>query len=174
VYGSGGGVSVLFAQPDYQANVVGAALYARYGRSGRAVPDVSAIGDPSTGYLVGQTQTFPDGTVRYSEYRIGGTSLSSPIFAGIMALADQARGKAHGFANPALYAADASAFRDVQAPAATVATVRVDYVDFVTPASGLIYSLRTFNQTLSLRAGSGYDDVTGRGSPSAAFLSLLK
>ena len=44
----------------------------------RAVPDVAMVGDPNTGFLVGQSQTFPDGTVKYSEYRIGGTSLSSP------------------------------------------------------------------------------------------------
>ena len=60
-------------------------------------------GDPQTGMLVGETQTFLDKSVRYSEYRIGGTSLSSPLFAGMMALADQVAGKAHGFANPALY-----------------------------------------------------------------------
>ena len=50
------------------------------------------VGDPSTGFLVGQSQTFPDGTVRYSEYRIGGTSLSCPLFAGVIAVADQLHG----------------------------------------------------------------------------------
>ena len=53
--------------------------------------------------LVGQTQTFPD-TSNTLEYRIGGTSLSSPLMAGIEALADQAAGHAHGFANPTVYA----------------------------------------------------------------------
>ena len=72
--------------------------------SGRGVPDVAAVGDPQTGLLVGQTQTFPDGAY-YDEYRIGGTSLASPIFAGIMALSDQRAGAPHGFANPAFYAA---------------------------------------------------------------------
>jgi hypothetical protein len=37
------------------------------------------VGDPSTGMLVGQTQTFSDGTY-YDEFRLGGTSLSSPLF----------------------------------------------------------------------------------------------
>ena len=60
------------------------------------------VGDPNTGFLVGQTQTFPEG-VSYDEYRIGGTSLSSPLFAGVMALADQQAGVHHGFANPFLY-----------------------------------------------------------------------
>ena len=63
------------------------------------MPDVAALGDPQTGLLVGQTQTFPDGAY-YAEYRIGGTSLSSPIFAGLMALAQQKAGREFGFANP--------------------------------------------------------------------------
>ncbi len=72
--------------------------------------------------LAGQTQVFPDGTY-YDEYRIGGTSLASPIFAGIMALADQKAGRPHGFANPLFYA-NKAAFFDVlpvkrQLPAAT-------------------------------------------------------
>ena len=69
--------------------------------------------DPTTGMLVGQTQSFPDGAY-YDTYRTGGTSVSSPLFAGMMALADQKAGKAHGFADPALYAAAGTgAFRDV-------------------------------------------------------------
>jgi len=170
--GAGGGVSVLFPVPSYQAGVVDAVL-ARYGRSGRAVPDVSALADPSTGYLVGQTQTFPDGTTKYSEYRIGGTSLSCPIFAGIMALADQAKGARHGFANPKLYSVPSSAFHDVQAPQTPVATVRADFNDFVSASSGVHFTLRTFDQTLSLKTGPGYDDVTGRGSPTASFIDAL-
>ena len=68
--------------------------------------------------LVGETQTFPDGSVRYGEYRIGGTSLSSPLFAGIEALADQAAGHPHGFANPAIYRWPAAgAFHDSTAAA---------------------------------------------------------
>ena len=57
--------------------------------------------DPNTGMLVGETQVFPNGT-HYGEYRIGGTSLSSPLMAGVIAIADDAAGFAHGFINPAL------------------------------------------------------------------------
>lgn len=94
--GNGNGVSKLFAEPSYQS---GAGL----SLSGRGVPDVAALGDPQTGLLIGQTQTFPDGKY-YDEYRVGGTSLSSPIFAGLMALADQKAGTPQGFANPVFYA----------------------------------------------------------------------
>ena len=68
--------------------------------------------------LIGETQTFSNGSVRYSEYRIGGTSLSSPLMAGVMALVDQARGRPLGFANPALYAlAGSRAYHDIAAAA---------------------------------------------------------
>lgn len=154
IYGSGGGVSRLFAEPFYQQGVVPEAVFVVQGRVGRAVPDIAALGDPQTGYLIGQTQTFPDGTVQYSEYRIGGTSVSSPIMAGIMALADQAKGQPHGFANPALYALNPSSFNDIVDPASTVAVVRNDFADFVS-ALPVRTSLRTFNQTLSLQRPPG-------------------
>src|SRR6266446_6432071 len=47
LYGSGGGVSRLFAEPSYQLGVVQDSVFAAQGHgSGRAVPDVSALGDP--------------------------------------------------------------------------------------------------------------------------------
>ena len=107
--GSGGGFSTLFNRPAYQDGVVNEAT------PGRAVPDVALDGDPTTGMLVGETQVFPNG-VRYGEYRIGGTSLSSPLFAGVQALAAQAAGGRLGFANPTIYAIardTPGAFRDV-------------------------------------------------------------
>jgi len=167
IYGSGGGTSRVFEQPWYQRGVVPASISGYYGGAkGRAVPDLAAVGDPNTGMLVGETQTFPDGSVRYSEYRLGGTSLSSPLMAGIEALADQSAGWAHGFANPAIYAlAGSSAYHDVVAPAHTVAVVRTDNANGVDPSGGLVYSLRTMNQTGTLVVAKGYDDVTGVGSP---------
>lgn len=174
LYGAGGGVSQLFAEPWYQQRIVQQSVFTAQGRTGRAVPDVAAVGDPNTGYIMGQTQTFPDGTVKYSEFREGGTSLSSPLFAGIMALADQAAGFHHGFANPALYAlAGSSAFTDIVNPASTVAVVRTNFNNNVDASGGLSYRLRTMNQTLSLHTTPGYDDVTGLGTPTSAFLSAL-
>jgi len=164
-------VSRIFAEPAYQQGVVPAAVFSAQGRTGRAVPDVAANADPNAGYLIGQTQTFPDGSVKYSEYRIGGTSLASPLFAGIMALADQAAGVPHGFANPLFYS-HPGAFTDVTSPASTVAVVRTNYVNGVDSSNGLAYRLRTANQTLSLQTTVGYDDVTGLGTPTAAILGL--
>jgi subtilase family serine protease len=140
------------------------------------VPDVSADADPSTDYLIGQTQTFPDGSVKYAEYRIGGTSLSSPLMAGIMALADQASGHPHGFVNPLLYQRlpGSSAIHDIVNPSQTVAVVRTDYVNGVDASGGLSYRLRTMDQTESLLTASGYDDTTELGTPRSLFISTLR
>src|SRR5207302_816377 len=135
LYGAGGGVSQLFPEPSYQVGVVHASVFSAQGRTGRAVPDVAADADPNTGYLIGETQTFPDGSVKYSEYRIGGTSLSCPLMAGIMALADQAAGQLHGFANPFFYS-QPGAFTDIVNPASTVAVVRTNSVNSVDASAG--------------------------------------
>ena len=175
-YGSGGGTSLFYAEPDYQKPVVPKKLAKRNGgKPARVVPDVSLVGDPNTGMLIGQTQTFPDGTVKYSEYRLGGTSLSSPLMAGVMALADQQAGRHHGFANPALYAQYGTpAYRDTVAPDQPIAVVRNDFVNFVDDTDGVTTSLRTFDQTESLATKPGYDDVTGVGSPNGQkFLNAL-
>ena len=48
--------------------------------------------DPSTGFLIGLHQTFPNGVAKYSQTRYGGTSLASPLLAGVIADVDQAAG----------------------------------------------------------------------------------
>jgi subtilase family serine protease len=161
LYGAGGGVSRLFPEPSYQS---GAGL----NLSGRGVPDVAALGDPQTGLLVGQTQTFPDGAY-YDEYRIGGTSLSSPIFAGLMALADQKAGHPHGFANPAFYANKAS-FYDVLSVKTVVA--RRNYNNSVDASAGTSDRLRTFDDysgSPTQHTNPGWDNVTGLGTPQGVF-----
>ena len=167
-YGSGGGTSRLFSQPWYQRGVVPDALARKNqtrGNKGRVVPDISMVGDPNTGMLVGQTQTFPEG-VSYDEYRIGGTSLSSPLFAGVMALADDVLGVHHGFINPTMYQklAGTPAITDVKHVKGAV--VRVDFLNGVDDSDGTITSTRTFDFAgLAIKTKPGYDDVTGLGVP---------
>ncbi len=176
LYGSGGGTSRLFAQPWYQVGVVPNIMSQAHGTAkGRVVPDVSAIADPQTGMLIGQTQTFPDGSY-YDTYRIGGTSLASPITAGLAALADQKLGHAHGFINPALYAAYGStSFRDVDSIGDSHGVWRVNYTNSVDASAGYRFIFRTLNVgdgtggiSLTIHTGSGYDNVTGVGSPNGA------
>ena len=175
LYGAGGGTSTLLAQPSYQRGVVPPSLSGAGNSAMRVVPDVAAVGDPNTGMVVGETQTFPDGT-KYGEQRIGGTSLASPLFAGMMALADQAAGFHHGFANPALYGlAGSSAFHDITPSSGRLAVVRNDYDNGVDDSAGVTTSLRTLDHDSSLATAAGYDNVTGVGTPNgASFLIGLK
>ena len=171
LYGGGGGTSRLFTQPRYQKDVVPASIADFFGQGPhRAVPDVAMLADPNTGFLVGQSQTFPDNTVRYSEYRIGGTSLSCPLFAGVVAVTNQLHGGPLGFVNPRLYSlAGTSAFHDVDhGRKVTTGVVRVDFVNGVDDKAGLTTSLRTLGQTGTLYTRKGYDDVTGIGTPNGA------
>ncbi len=170
LYGGGGGTSDLFKQPGYQKGVVPTSI-SEYSSATphRAVPDVAMDADPNTGFLIGETQTFPSGSAKYSEYRLGGTSLASPLFAGITAVADQGAGRALGFLNPLLYKlAGSSAFHDIVAPAKTLGVVRVNYVNSVDATGGLSYFLRTLGTPASIFARPGYDDVTGVGTPNGA------
>lgn len=172
--GGGGGVSKVFAQPLYQLGKVPTAVSEYFGgRPGRAVPDVAAIADPNTGFLVGQTQTFSDGSVRFDQYRIGGTSLASPLFAGIAALADQVAGHALGFANFAYYRlAGTPAFTDPSSLNRVTAVVRVNYNNNEDASEGYGIVLRTFNQKQTINLRHGYDDVTGIGTPNGAAFVL--
>jgi subtilase family serine protease len=182
IYGGGGGTSQLFKQPFYQVGVVPAKISKYFGNTpARAVPDVALDADPQTGMLVGQSQSFPDGSVQYAEYRIGGTSLASPLLAGLIASYDQALGGSLGFLNPLLYALNGSvAFHDINdGTAVTAGVVRNDFNNELDASDGITTTLRTFNQTESIYTRKGYDDVTGVGTPNGvkflySIASLLK
>ena len=165
LYGAGGGASSLFNQPAYQAGVAPGPY--------RTVPDVAMDADPNTGMLIGETQVFPDGTY-YDQYRIGGTSLASPLFAGMTALTLQNVGSRFGPLNPTIYADHASGqFTDINGvpQGDAPADVRVDFANGVDASGGLRYSVRTFDQDSSLTTGPGWDNVTGVGTPDSGWLT---
>ncbi len=202
-YGGGGGTSNQYLEPWYQEPVVPTELAARLGTGqlNRVVPDISMEGDPSTGMLVGETQEFADGTY-YDEYRIGGTSLSSPLLAGVLADADQAAHGSLGFVNPLLYhlAADgqgSQAFYDIL-PAGNQAVVRNDYLNGENAEGGVLTTARILGiegatesfcpkenpetgeceeplkeAPESLNAAPGFDSMTGIGSPGDQFIEEL-
>jgi subtilase family serine protease len=169
LYGAGGGNSSLFNQPKYQAGVVPAS-----NGSTRAVPDVAMDADPNTGMLIGETQTFPEGA-HYGEYRIGGTSLASPLFTGETALLEQNSGARLGFLNPTIYRkAKTKAFDDVKGTPPDPGNVRVDYANGLDASDGLLYSVRTFNQDSSLALAPGWDNITGVGTPNGFWITSVK
>ena len=183
LYGAGGGYSEVFKRPWYQDGVVPP------NTSGRAVPDIGLDGDPTTGMLVGETQNFPLASrygpagVIYGEFRLGGTSLASPLMAGVQAVA---QGSSRlGFANPRIYQLakkthkgwwdrknDTNPFYDVT-PQGDAGNVRADYVNSINADDGITWSVRTFNHDSSLTTGPGWDDVTGVGSITAGYLDAI-
>jgi subtilase family serine protease len=175
--GGGGGTSVLFAQPFYQVGKVPASVSEYFGATPmRAVPDIAMPADPNTGFEVGETQVFPDGTY-WDQYRIGGTSLASPLMAGVVAVADQFSHKSLGFINPLYYKLlGTRALHDIVAPTSPVAQVRTDYVNFLDNSQGTFFRLQTIDvQSTTLHDTPGYDDETGVGTPDgpAFFLGTL-
>jgi subtilase family serine protease len=166
LYGSGGGASTLFNQPAYQAGLTKSAV--------RQVPDVAMDADPNTGMLIGETQTFSDGAY-YDEYRIGGTSLASPLFAGLTALSLQNSGSTTGagLLNNLIYKDAATDFTDVKKTPNKLGDVRVDYVNGENAKDGLLYSVRTFGDDSSLAVTKGYDQVTGVGVPNTGWLTAI-
>ncbi|MBR7834261.1 S8/S53 family peptidase [Actinospica durhamensis] len=180
VGGSGGGRSTLFDQPAYQRGVVPDRLSAPAGEGTpmREIPDLAADADPDTGMLIGITLALPPGsTPQYLEGRAGGTSLATPLIAGIQADAEQAEGGVPlGFANPAIYLLYRSrAFHDVtDYPQGSGVPIAMADESRNLLTGALSDSVITFGQDESLTASPGYDDVTGVGTPTSAYLDSYR
>jgi subtilase family serine protease len=175
IYGGGGGTSSVFSEPWYQKGVVPSSLAktlpdgSTVSSPMRVTPDVSMDADPFTGFLIGETQVLPDGSTGYGESDIGGTSLASPLFAGLQADAIQAQGgRPIGFANPAIYAKYGSpAFSDVANSGPGVHAANILPAFDGDPAIAV-----TFGDDQLLKATRGYDDATGVGTATPYYLLL--
>ncbi|MEI9983358.1 MAG: S53 family peptidase [Aliidongia sp.] len=97
--GGGGGESIYLTKPAFQKNLPG---------TGRQLPDVSAVADPQTGAIIVMTE---NGAPTFS--LIGGTSLASPVFSAIWALANQAAGEPLGQAAPIIANMASGALTDI-------------------------------------------------------------
>jgi subtilase family serine protease len=140
---SAGGYSSLFRRPSYQDGVP------RIGRM-RGVPDVAADADSSTAMTLMFTGGVP--------YPAQGTSAATPLWAAVIALADQDAGQHLGFVNPAIYAI-------ARSPAYPRA-----FHDVVTGDNSVFWPTRLFT---GYQAGLGWDPITGWGSPNAQTLVPL-
>jgi subtilase family serine protease len=136
--------------------------------------------DPVTGKLIGGTPlggspiTNP-GTWQYTEHKYGGTSLSAPLFAGVQALAQQARGgKPFGFANLIMYERAASPYQLPDGNVPTAVSYRPDSQGGSTPTLyNVLASQLTGGPSEGLvppDVGTGFDTETGLGTPTAAYL----
>ena len=144
---SGGGFSHLYARPAYQDGVPGIGAM-------RGVPDVAGDADAQGGvpivYAGGRTPFIASAS---------GTEAAAPLWAGLIALADQYAHHDLGFVNPAIYRIARSssyhqAFHDI--------TTGNSELTMPYPAG-----------TAGYPAAPGWDPATGWGSPNAQVLVPL-
>jgi len=144
---TGGGVSEVIARPTWQKNITIASVNPQ-APAGRCVPDVAADAAGSTGYFLvslGKPQVS------------GGTSAAAPLWAALLARL-MANGKQLGFFTPLLYQANA---KTAGKPLGAAALKDITSGGNATAAAG------------GYKAGTGYDAVTGWGSPNGANLMKL-
>lgn len=180
---AGGGVSLLYPQPSYQAPVVPASM-AHVGAGSnalnRAVPDISADADPNTGILQGIIEPDEHGNPgKYQTLVDGGTSLAAPLIAGLVADAQQGRSTPFGFLNPVLYGLYGTAAVHDSLPI-TKSSPAQDRAAYLPPASkDESGTLSVFDSQLPAYTdqvtATGYDTMTGIGTPNGlAFLTALR
>lgn len=137
---SGGGFSAFYSTPAYQ-QLLPASVQSTL-KNRRGLPDVAGNADPNTGLAM-----YEDGSWNVA----GGTSAAAPMWAAVIAIANQMAGHPLGFINPALYKVGTSA-RYLQ--------------DFHDITSGD----NTIGKVVGFNAIPGWDPVTGLGSPNAVNL----
>jgi subtilase family serine protease len=173
---AGGGPSPMFSEPSYQKGVVPAALTKVSGHKGpaRSVSDISADADPFTGMAVGFVDTSKNPPAYY-EQTWGGTSLASPLVAGLVADAQQGQQVPFGFLNPTIYKlyntkaynatlplteASTASWRGVYCPKAVCGADILTTFDDQSPA------MQGYTGQVTL---PGYDNMTGVGTPDGPY-----
>jgi subtilase family serine protease len=144
---SGGGFSHLFPRPAYQDGIAGIGTT-------RGVPDVAANAAGRTGMV----QAVSTGPGHDYFYPGAGTSAATPLWAALIALADQYSGRHLGFVNPAIYRIARSA------------SYHQAFHDITTGNSTITFPQGTIT---GYQATPGWDPVTGWGSPDAQVLIPL-
>ena len=156
---SGGGFSHVFSRPSYQDTLPSGST--PIDAATRGVPDISYQASSRTGVLVYDTAPgdaagglkCPSGNpCSAGWYVVGGTSSSCPQWAGLVAIADQIAGHGLGQINPKLYAL------------ANSANYTSDFYDVTTGNNQTDPSIPGYSAT------SGWDPITGLGTPNAANL----
>jgi subtilase family serine protease len=157
---AGGGFSSVFARPSYQNTLPAGSTAIAAGT--RGVPDIALQASAGTGDLI-YLSLPPDGNggllcagvpCSTGWYDIGGTSLATPQWAGLAAIADQINGGGLGPLNPLLYkiAADPGKYAS-------------DFFDVTVGSNGAFAP-----DIPGYPATTGWDPVTGLGTPNAANL----
>jgi subtilase family serine protease len=169
--GAGGGTSLTFSKPSFQSSLPGTM---------RMLPDISMLADSFTGAEVIETI---DGQLSVGV--VGGTSLATPLFSGVMAIAAQKAGHGLGQAAQLVYNLRPGAVTDVTdfsspdnvtgvidgspVTADELAVPLGNTTNYFSALYDSPFSTRwfvlTFGTDSSLTTGLGWDDVTGVGTP---------
>jgi subtilase family serine protease len=150
----GGGYSILFSRPSYQDNLPAGSSYV--GSSvGAPGPNTNMRGVPDVAYQASGRTAPLVYLGAYGWFTVGGTSCSTPQWAGLVAIADQISGSDLGFINPGLYKIGSDATR-----------YAADFFD-VTQGNNQI----DYPPIPGYFASPGWDAVTGLGTPNAANLA---
>jgi hypothetical protein len=139
--GSGGGISTQENKPSYQSLVTQSSTR-------RTIPDVAMVGNPNTGVAV--LDSFAEGSAA-PWVQVGGTSLSAPLWAGFMAIANQGRVSI----GEATLDGRTGALPKIYAEMSAAGVAAADFHDVTSGNNGFA-------------AGGGYDLVTGVGTPIGA------
>ncbi len=181
--GAGGGTSGVWGQPAYQKGVVPASMSrVRVGTriaAGRTVPDIAADGDPDSGLLTGYIASGTDAHPGpYQTEPNAGTSLATPLVAGLVADAQQGQKSAFGFINPLLYRlAGTPALRDILPVTASMPQQDRDAWQAASGGASPAVDVFDSQERASTQqvTAKGYDTMTGVGTPNgAAFITGLR
>jgi subtilase family serine protease len=142
---SGGGFSILYKEPGYQ-HLVKTTFPNR-----RSVPDVGYNAGVSTGVIAFWGVPYGVGAA----FRFGGTSASAPQWAGLTVLANQLAGKQLGFLNKTLY------------------QIAHDNQNYAFTLHDVTLGNNNFPPIMGYNAGTGWDAVTGLGTPRGQNLLTL-
>jgi subtilase family serine protease len=139
LWSTGGGASSIYGKPTWQ---VAPGVPTGFRGNHRYVPDVALSAATHDAYVIEQ-----DGNLAY----VGGTSASSPSFAGLMALVVQDTGKPQGNANTYLY--------------------QIGNAQYSSGGATVFHDITSGNNSVpgvtGYTCGAGYSPVTGLGSVDA-------
>ncbi len=180
---AGGGPSLLWAQPGYQEGNVPPSLATPPGNRGglvRSVPDISADADPYTGMAVGILNITPKKTT-YVQETYGGTSVASPLVAGMVTAAQQGQAAAFGDVDPILYKLLGTDAVNDTLPLTSASPVLYRGIvcdqytcglELATQFDVQSYSMFGYTGQVTLE---GYDNMTGVGTPNGQeFITSLR
>ena len=154
----GGGHSTVFPRPSFQNGVAGVT------GDSRSTPDI-AMSAAVNGAVDFYDTTDPSVA---GWGIVGGTSEASPLFSGVVALADQVAGHSLGYLNPALYAMAQSGARDGIVPISQGTNTFTYCLAADTESDGSCASSSDLVTVPGFSANGSYNDATGWGTVDAA------